>query len=434
VRVHPAAELFPLLDGAELQALADDIKAHGLRQPITLHEGAILDGRNRQRACEIAGVTPTYVEWDGSGGSPTAWVLSLNLHRRHLNESQRAMVGADAVPLFEAEARARRAAPRELRANLPEAEKGRARDKAAKTTKVSGRSVADAQKVKNQAAPEVAAAVRAGKLAVSAAAKITKRPADEQRELVRKVEKGEAKNLQQAERQLDDEKRIASAPRVLRPTLNVYTGDAVANLRDLKPRAHCVVMDPPYGLEVHRTRQGGKDYTDGRNYALALLEKTCGALVDVLDPSAHLYVFSGYSYVHDFKQILRNYFEVQDNPLVWVKSNHTMADFSRWYANAHEYVLFAKMKGSTRKLGAGHVSDVFQVSHARESTHSAEKPVELLTHFIERSTAPGDLVLDPFCGSGSTGVAAAQLKRAFVGIDMESKWTDLARARLAEVA
>jgi hypothetical protein len=93
------------VDGAEFGELVGDIRAHGLVQPIVRFEGKILDGRNRYRACQHVGVEPRYVEWDGE--SPTAYVLSLNLHRRHLTDGQRAMIAVEALPLFEAEARER---------------------------------------------------------------------------------------------------------------------------------------------------------------------------------------------------------------------------------------------------------------------------------------------------------------------------------------
>ena len=78
LEVHPAAGLFPLLEGDELQDLAEDIRKNGLDQSIVLHEGKVLDGRNRLRACEIAGVEPRFTQWAG-GGDPTDWVVSTNL-------------------------------------------------------------------------------------------------------------------------------------------------------------------------------------------------------------------------------------------------------------------------------------------------------------------------------------------------------------------
>lgn len=90
---HPLAELFPLLEGAEFEVLAEDIRVNGLLEPIVLHpDGSILDGRNRYRACEAAGVEPHFRTF--SGNDPHAFVISANIKRRHLNETQRAMIAA----------------------------------------------------------------------------------------------------------------------------------------------------------------------------------------------------------------------------------------------------------------------------------------------------------------------------------------------------
>jgi hypothetical protein len=94
MKYHTASELFPLMEGSDYTALVEDIRSNGLREPIWLHpDGSILDGRNRYRACDDAEVEPEYRTWEGSG-SATRFVLSLNLHRRHLATSQRAMIAA----------------------------------------------------------------------------------------------------------------------------------------------------------------------------------------------------------------------------------------------------------------------------------------------------------------------------------------------------
>jgi hypothetical protein len=93
--LHPLCTFFPRLEGAEFEALRADIQANGLRQPIVLHQGLILDGGNRFRACVEAGVRPRFVEFSGEGGL-AAFVLSANLHRRHMTPGQRAAIVASA--------------------------------------------------------------------------------------------------------------------------------------------------------------------------------------------------------------------------------------------------------------------------------------------------------------------------------------------------
>lgn len=92
--LHPLCTLFPRVEGNEFDALVSDIRANGLREPITVHDGLILDGGNRYRACVAAGVTPTFRPFNGS--NIVTFVLSANLHRRHLTPGQQAAIVASA--------------------------------------------------------------------------------------------------------------------------------------------------------------------------------------------------------------------------------------------------------------------------------------------------------------------------------------------------
>lgn len=170
---HPAANLFPMLSADELTALADDIRAHGLRDPIELLDGAVIDGRNRLAACQMAGVEPRFV--DVETDNPIAYVVSKNLHRRHLNEGQRSSIAA-------------RLAAKPLGSNQHSSEGAQicapSQAEAAGLLNVSRRSVQSAAAVHAQGVPELVAAVDSGTIAVSAAAKLAERPPDVQRAAV----------------------------------------------------------------------------------------------------------------------------------------------------------------------------------------------------------------------------------------------------------
>jgi hypothetical protein len=97
LRPHPFAALFPALPPEEMEQLVQDIKERGQLEPIVLHQGRILDGRNRYKACQIAGVKPRIEEFDAktSRRNPEEFVLSRNLRRRHLSVGQKAAIALD---------------------------------------------------------------------------------------------------------------------------------------------------------------------------------------------------------------------------------------------------------------------------------------------------------------------------------------------------
>jgi hypothetical protein len=93
LEAHPVAALFPMLTEAELEDMAADIRERGQLQPIMIRDGLILDGRNRYRACEIAGVDPITEEY--TGDDPEGYALAVNLARRNLSKGQAAIIATD---------------------------------------------------------------------------------------------------------------------------------------------------------------------------------------------------------------------------------------------------------------------------------------------------------------------------------------------------
>lgn len=90
--IHPVADLFPYLDGDEYSDLVASIREHGQHTAVVVHDGVLLDGRNRLRACVDAGVKPLAAEY--TGDDTDSYALSVNIDRRHLSKGQRAMIAA----------------------------------------------------------------------------------------------------------------------------------------------------------------------------------------------------------------------------------------------------------------------------------------------------------------------------------------------------
>jgi hypothetical protein len=157
---HPLADIFPLLAEDHLQELARDIKAHGLLDSIVLHDGKILDGRCRHLACQIAGEEPHFEGYAGT--DPLGFVVSCNLHRRHLNESQRAMVAARLADL-------QRGANQHF--------EGLPLGRAAELMNVGARSAARAREVLAHGDSKLVVAVESGGLTVTAAAALSRNQA-----------------------------------------------------------------------------------------------------------------------------------------------------------------------------------------------------------------------------------------------------------------
>jgi N6-adenosine-specific RNA methylase IME4 len=170
MKPHPFANIFPLLEGEPFDNLVADIKANGLLQAITIHGNMVLDGRDRLRACEAAGIEPRFVEY--GGGDPLSFVLSQNLHRRHLDESQRAMIAAKLANMP-----AHR--PADKSANLRTSQ-----SEAAAKLNVSERTVSSAVGVRAYATPELIEAVEQGKIKVSVAEALLGAPKAAQRQAV----------------------------------------------------------------------------------------------------------------------------------------------------------------------------------------------------------------------------------------------------------
>ncbi len=164
---HSLANILPLMEGDAFDELVEDIRTHGVREPITLFEGQILDGRNRYRASQKAGIDCPIAEYDGK--DPVGFVVSLNITRRHLQTHERATAAAK---LANASWGGKRKSGQDGSSHLDSSERVVTNEQAAAALDVSKDTVRRARVVLEKGAPNVAEAMESGEVPVAVAAKV----------------------------------------------------------------------------------------------------------------------------------------------------------------------------------------------------------------------------------------------------------------------
>ena len=170
MKVHKYANYFPLIEGEEFKMLVKDIKENGQNEPVVMFKGEILDGVNRTMACQELGIKPITKEYGGD--DPLKYVISSNIRRRHLSQSQKAMLATEMLPEFEVLAKGGHGAglddipaePREKKKVYRERESA---ERVAKEFGVGGRSVQQAKRIKEEAPDRVDDIIK-GKASVDA--------------------------------------------------------------------------------------------------------------------------------------------------------------------------------------------------------------------------------------------------------------------------
>ncbi len=374
---HPVAEIFPLMAGPAFDELVADIGAHGLREPIWLHQdGRIIDGRNRYRACLAVGAQPDFRPYEGDDADLVPFVLSLNLHRRHLSESQRASVAARVAVLPVG-------SNQHGSANLQSLPVGRA----AELLNVSERSVATAKKIHSAGAPELIAAVDSGDVSLNAAADISTRPVEEQREIVARGEK----EILQAAKAIRTEKAEARRVERVQNLVEISNGNAPL-LTDRK--FPIIYADPPWRYE--HPPMGGNRVIEN-HYPTMTLEEICALPVaEMATPDAVLFMWATAPKLAECFDVIKAWGFDYRTCAVWVKDKIGMGYYVR---NQHELLLIAKRGEPPMPAVVDRQSSVIT---ADRTEHSA-KPVEF-AEMIERMY-PELPKIELFCRSPREGWA-----------------------------
>lgn len=207
----------------------------------------------------------------------------------------------------------------------------------------------------------------------------------------------------------------------------IIHGDSLTVLRQMESESvDAIITDPPYGIN-YVSQTGARIKNDKSPFIWFLYDA-----FRVLKPGGSIVCFTRWDVEQAFIDAMKLAgFQVKSE-VIWDKVLHGMGDTKAAFAPSHENIVFA-IKG--RFAFPGHRPRdlvTFQKINSFQMVHPTEKPVGLLANLITSVTKPGDLILDPFAGSGSTLVAAKKTGRRYIGVELDDEHFQTAQRRTEE--
>ena len=225
--------------------------------------------------------------------------------------------------------------------------------------------------------------------------------------------------------------------------IKIKCADMLQELKQIPENSiDCLVTDPPYKLVPGGASNKAEKRPSGIINRNVNVNARTGSLFDfnnitfdtwlpevyrVLKPKSHAYIFiSGRRLNELTNEALKTGF-IWQNLLVWKKQNATP---NKWYMNQCEFILMLRKGGAKNINDMGSTTCLEFLNPTGNKTHPTEKPVDLLKHLILNSTNKGETVLDPFMGTGNTGIACIDTNRNFIGFEIDTKFFKFAENKL----
>ena len=216
-------------------------------------------------------------------------------------------------------------------------------------------------------------------------------------------------------------------------TNTIYNMDVLQLMKKMNDKCvDLVVTDPPY-----KVISGGRPHLKGQPSGILKLndgkifeyndiapELWIPEVYRVLKDNTHCYIMVNTLNLENYLHICRETGFGLHSVLCWERNNVTP---SRWYMKNCEFTLFLR-KGKAKAINNVSSKMIHQFDNILgNKNHPTEKPVELMKYYIANSSNPGDLIFDPFCGSGSTLIAAKELGRIYIGCEIDTQYYSIAK-------
>lgn len=211
--------------------------------------------------------------------------------------------------------------------------------------------------------------------------------------------------------------------------IQLHNGDCLELMKNIPDKSiDLVLTDIPYG-EVNRKSNGLRNLDKSNADIVTFdLETLVNILCDKCKGS--IYIFCGIEQVSEIrKQMVKN--GLSTRLCIWEKTNPSPMNGQHIWLSGIECCVFGKFKNAT--FNEHCKNTVFRFPNGKSKIHPTQKPLQLMEYLIKASSNENDLILDPFMGSGSTGVACLNTNRNFIGIELNEEYFNIAKNRIEEV-
>ena len=406
--------LIPPLSNEEFKQLERNILEEGIREPLITWNGILIDGHNRYRIAQEHDMNYETLEKEFENiNRVKEWMIHNQFGRRNLSNYQRSVLALQLEDVFREKAKENQIRkPDFVLQKSAEQNPIDTRKEIAKVANVSHDTIAKVKKIEATATPEVKARLNTGTMSINEAYKEIKKEENEQ---------------------LKTQKAIEIIEKVYENNTNIYNGDCIEYIKTIKDKSiDCLITDPPYGVDIqfgaYDNQLSRKIENDGKiEDALVLLDEMLINVKSKLKEDAHIYIFCNWKIYPQFNQIISKHFQIK-NLIIWDKLFMGMGDLKGNYSSSYEMIVFA---GGNREF-LTRPKNIIQCRFSDERFHNTQKPVELIKQLIENSTNVNETIFDPFLGSGSTVVAAKEMKRNFIGCEIDEQNYKITLKRLED--
>lgn len=228
-------------------------------------------------------------------------------------------------------------------------------------------------------------------------------------------------------------------------SVQLFKGDCLKVMDELIEqgvKVDLIVTDPPYrttargnagnsgGMLQKEINKSGKVFTHNNISPMEYIPR----FYELLKDGTHCYIMTNHVNLQEILNVATETGFKFTKALIWNKGNKIMGQF---YMSQFEYILFFR-KGTAKRINNCGTSDILEVPNKKtkdennKNLHDTEKPVELMQILVENSSNKQGVVIDPFMGIGSTGIACVNTNRNFIGIELDENYFEIAKQRIEQ--